>query len=155
MLRDAYKLLTLFLTIAFPAFAALVPLTGLELAGSALAWSVILLALTFTLYAEAMRLKTLRKKKEVELWHYPWAFVVLGVGLPLDALSNVVVGAVWREFPRWGDGEWLLTARLDRWARDDEHPSRRDWARRVCVRLSRYDPAGEHCYTGSEGEGET
>jgi len=105
-------------------------------------------AITFGLYVAAMRLKTKRDRGELKLFHYPWAVIVLGIGFPFDFVINILVGLAGGELPRWQDDEWLLTARLDRWARDAEHPRRAGFAQRMCKLLNKHDE--DHCYAGGE-----
>ena len=147
-LRQTAKLLVLVIAAAIPGTLALVPVIGWDVVWLLLLWTVALSGLTWVFYVEAMRLKRLRDRGELELWHYPWALIVLGIGLPSDAALNVVVGAWWREAPKWRNGEILLTARLDRWARDDDAPTRQQWAQRVCRKLNKHDEG--HCFAGAE-----
>lgn len=147
MLKDTTKLMSLFLAVVGPASAGLAAINE-KFALLTAAASGGLALTTWILYVEAMRLKRIRDAGGVKLWHYPWAVVVLGVGLPVDFLLNVVVGAYWREAPKWGDKEWLLTARLDRWARAEDYPARRQFARRVCKLLNKHDE--DHCFDGSK-----
>ena len=142
MMRQVLKIVELTAAMVLPVALIFAPASP---AGAALvsAATFALAIATFLLYAEAMRLKQLRDDGELSLWHYPWAVVVLGIGLPFDAALNVVAGAYWREWPRWRSGEILLTSRLQRWVRDESYPARRAWAQRVCAILNKHDDG--HC----------
>jgi hypothetical protein len=72
------------------------------------------------------------------------AYVLLGIGLALDALLNLVVGTLlFLDPPR----EWLLTLRLMRYLRNvHERAWRRDLAEWLCDHLlDQFDPNGTHC----------
>ena len=142
MMRDLLKIIELTVAVALPVVLAFAPASPVT-AAVVIAATLFLAVATFILYAEAMRLKRLRDADEIRLWHYPWAVVVLGVGLPFDAALNVVAGAYWREWPRWRSGEILLTSRLQRWVKDEAYPARRDWAKGVCAILNKHDDG--HC----------
>lgn len=146
VLKDTGRLGVLFLAAAWPTTAAIATISP-RVAWITLGVSLLLLLATWWLYAEAMRLKRLRDRGDIKLWHYPWAVVILGIGLTLDAVANLIVGAYWREAPRWGDGEILLTARLERWAHDDSNPERQAFAWRVCKKLNKHDY--RHCFDGT------
>ena len=146
--RQTEKIVHMTCSLALPAITTIVPITGLELAIAAFVLTLAIMVSTWLLYAEAMRLRRLHKSGGAGLYHYPWAVIVLGVGLPFDALANVVVGAYWCELPRWSNGEWLLTTRLDRWARSSEKPTRAAWAQKVCRLLNRHD--ANHCFAGDQ-----
>lgn len=145
MVKQTLKLLELMLVAALPVTVPMA-FTSPEFAFASLGIGVAVALITFFLYAEAMRLKRKRDRENLKLWHYPWAVVVLGIGLPFDALLNMIVGFYWKELPQWQDKEILLTARLDRWARDDNNPKRQKWAQAVCKRLNKHDKG--HCYEG-------
>lgn len=146
MMYGATKLLAITSGLVWPATTMLATIDGRFAIITAAATIGLTLA-TWVLYVEAMRLKRLRDEGELALWHYPWALVVLPVGLTADFLLNVVVGLYWKEAPRWGDSEWLLTHRLDRWARDPSESDRRNFAWRVCRLLNKHDE--RHCFDGS------
>ena len=139
-MRGTLKIVELTAAMTLPVAAIFAPASPTAAAITVVATFALAIA-TFFLYAEAMRLKDLRDDGELSLWHYPWAVIVLGVGLPFDAALNVVAGAYWREWPRWG--EILLTARLQRWVDDEAYPARRDWARKLCAILNKHDDG--HC----------
>ena len=142
MMRQVLKITELTAVMVLPVALIFAPASP---AGAALvsAATFALAIATFFLYAEAMRLKQLRDDGELSLWHYPWAVVVLGIGLPFDAALNVAAGAYWREWPRWRSGEILRTSRLQRWVKDEAYPARRDWAKGVCAILNKHDDG--HC----------
>lgn len=147
MIKQTLKLLELMLVVALPVTVPMA-FTSPEFALISLGISIAVALITWVLYTEAMRLKRKRDRESLKLWHYPWAVVVLFIGIPFDAILNVIVGAYWKEWPKWTDSEWLLTARLDRWAHDDDNPKRQDWAQRVCKRLNKHDE--DHCFSGDK-----
>ncbi|WP_155986827.1 hypothetical protein [Thioalkalivibrio sp. ALE12] len=140
MMRGTLKIAELTAAMALPVALIFAPASPMAAAITVAATFFLAIA-TYRLYAEAMRLKDLRDKNQLSLWHYPWAVVVLGIGLPFDAALNVVAGLYWRERPRWG--EILLTTRLQRWVKDAAHPARQAWAQAVCAELNRHDEG--HC----------
>ena len=142
MIRQALKITELTAVMVLPVALIFAPASPAA-AGITVAATFLLAIATFFLYAEAMRLKQLRDDGDLSLWHYPWAVVVLGIGLPFDAALNVVAGAYWREWPRWRSGEILLTSRLQRWVEDEAYPARRAWAKGVCAILNKHDDG--HC----------
>ena len=145
MIKQTLKLLELMLVASLPVTITLA-FTSVEFAFISLGISIAVALITWLLYTEAMRLKRKWDRENLKLWHYPWAVVVLGIGLPFDALLNVIVGAYWKELPQWQDKEILLTARLDRWAHDDNNPRRQKWAQNVCKKLNKHDE--NHCFSG-------
>ncbi|WP_018865132.1 hypothetical protein [Thioalkalivibrio sp. ARh3] len=142
MIRQTLKIVELTAVMVLPVAMVFAPASPAAAAITTAATFLLAIA-TFYLYAEAMRLKRRRDRGELSLWHYPWAFVVLGIGLPFDAALNLVAGLYWREIPRWRSGEILLTDRLQRWVDDEYHPARQEWARDVCAVLNIHDKG--HC----------
>lgn len=108
----------------------------------------VLALVTWLFFVAIMHLKIVRKSL------HPFtkfnAYILLVIGLPLDALVNIVVGSIlFLEPPRivggrWlvNDGEWLLTARLARHKRGSGW--RNGMATWLCAHL--LDPFDEgHC----------
>ena len=142
-IEDTFKLISLLAGVAIPPTLVLAitvdPIFGL---GTFVA-AIILTVLTWIFYAKVMRLKGMRDNDEIKLYHYPYAFVILPVGLFFDFVLNVVIGAYWKEWPQWQNKEWLLTARLKRWKDEDFYPERVEFATRVCKKLNKHDE--NHC----------
>lgn len=127
---------------------------------------VLLSVATFIAYLLLMRLKHRRERNGgLEWYHWLWGAPLLVYGIILDAALNVVVGLLGGEVPqlhdpgtRWLRREWLLTARLDRWARCNPGPRamgrfrsqpwrhHQAFARFACRQLNRIDPG--HCFVG-------
>jgi hypothetical protein len=77
------------------------------------------------------------------------AYGLLGIGLVLDFVLNVIVGTVvFLKYPQ----NVLLTGRLSRYIRDpDEKPWRRKLACWICEHLlDQFDPNGRHCPSCSQ-----
>ncbi len=112
-------------------------LTLRELVG----WGVGLLAVLFLLYVVIMRLKRRRDRGDLSARHYVLAAAVLPFGIGLDAFWNVVFGTIFFVDP---PREWLLTARLQRYKREQPKAWRGRFAAWFCARvLNPHDP--EHC----------
>ncbi len=101
-----------------------------------------LCVVTWTLYLAIMSLRPHRDSLHpVAKAH---AYMLLGVGLFLDFVLNVVVCSVlFLKHPQ----DWLLTGRLTRYIQDpDETPWRRGLAKWLCSHLlDQFDPDGGHC----------
>lgn len=142
MIKQIIKILSIFSTVAIPVTTWLM-MFSTWFGIATFVFSVILIISTWVLYVEAMRLKRLKDNDSIELYHYPWAIIVLGIGIPLDALLNIVIGLYWKELPKWNDKEILLTNRLQRWKSDDSHLSRQIFAEKICKYLNKHDE--DHC----------
>lgn len=72
------------------------------------------------------------------------AYILLAVGLPLDALTNITLGSLlFLEPPH--PKRLLLTARLA-WHKRRDHGWRTDLAHWMCAHLlDQFDPKGAHC----------
>lgn len=72
------------------------------------------------------------------------AYALLGVGLVLDFVLNVLIGSILFAKP---PQDWLLTGRLQRYIRD---PGEKAWRRALAAWICRhlldqFDPSGNHC----------
>lgn len=107
----------------------------LPVLGFMLALSIV----TYIGYIKAMVIYRRKKSDTLKWYHYVVGIPIAIVFLPLDVLVNAIVGTViFLEFPR----EWLLTARLDRHARQGHK-----FAKFVCKYL--LNPFDEdHCFGG-------
>lgn len=101
-----------------------------------------LMVATWVLYLAIMGLAPHRERLHpVAKFH---AYALLGIGLVLDFLLNVVVCSVlFLKYPQ----NVLLTGRLKRYIRDPhERPWRRNMAAWLCRHLlDQFDPSGCHC----------
>lgn len=111
-----------------------------------IAWiaGVYLLALvTWLFYVAIMHLKMVRHSL------HPFAkinaYILLAVGLPLDALTNIVVGSLlFLEPPKLAQKEWLLTTRLERHKKHG-YGWRKNLAMWMCANLLDQFDDGNHC----------
>lgn len=107
-----------------------------------IAGSYLLFVVTWVFYLAVMSLAPYRHDLHpVAKVH---GYALLGIGLVLDLLLNVVVCSVlFLKYPQ----DWLLTGRLSRYITDQEEKKwRRVLAGWICSHLlDQFDPKGIHC----------
>lgn len=78
-------------------------------------WFVLLSFATWMWFTSMMAIKQARDTNGLHGLALVFGYAVLALGIPLDALLNVVSSLIFLEFPRYASNEWLFTARMKRY----------------------------------------
>jgi hypothetical protein len=108
--------------------------------GLAIAGFYVLFLVTWLFYLAIMNIA--EHKDALHPFAKTNAYVLLGIGYPLDALFNVVASVVmFQRLPK----AWLFTGTLKYWIASND-ARRAVLAAWVCVHLlNQFDPKGRHC----------